>query len=111
MVAEPKERERNDHRRRDCDKGEPGDFPFVGKPTALFQTIHLAAVVAGVPPAKPKDPQPTQLPLQFINHIAAAADKTRFCSSRAPLRPCARCHHCAPTLFLSKMPRPLRDSS
>ena len=36
VIAEPKERKRNDDRRRDRDKREPGNLPFVGKPRWSF---------------------------------------------------------------------------
>ena len=36
VIAEPKERKRNDHRRRDREKREPGNLPFVGKPRWSF---------------------------------------------------------------------------
>ena len=32
VIAEPKERKRNDDRRRDRNKREPGNLPFIGKP-------------------------------------------------------------------------------
>ncbi len=36
VIAEPKERKRNDQRRRDRDKRQPGNLPFVGKPRRSF---------------------------------------------------------------------------
>ena len=44
MIAEPKERKRNDQRRRDRDKRKPGNLPFVGKPRwSFYFAIHAAS--------------------------------------------------------------------
>jgi hypothetical protein len=40
VIAEPKERKRNDHCRRDRDKRKPGNFSFVGKPRCFFYFAH-----------------------------------------------------------------------
>src|ERR1043166_8569764 len=40
VIAEPKKRERNEHRGRDRDKREPGNLPFVGKPGCFFYFAH-----------------------------------------------------------------------
>src|SRR5262249_22785791 len=62
-------------------KGEQVVFPLEEKRPGFLKTFHLAVVGAGAPPKKQKAPQPPQLLLHLKNNIAAAADKTRFCSS------------------------------
>jgi hypothetical protein len=59
---------------------------------------HFRTVAAGVSPAESRSMQPTRLPLQFIDHIAAGDGRMHFCSTRVPLPPFARCHRFGPTL-------------
>ena len=59
---------------------------------------HFGTVAAGVSPAESRSTQPTRLPLQFIDHIAAGDGRMHFCSIRVPLPLFARCHRFEPTL-------------
>jgi hypothetical protein len=68
VLPEPKQTERDQHRRRRRAYGQPGETIFVRRPTPRFGrssrfVIHWpSTVVAGVSPAT--TPQPTRLPLQ-----------------------------------------------
>jgi hypothetical protein len=45
MIAEPKERQRNDDGGRNREKREPRKLPFVGKPASrLWFAIHFTAI-------------------------------------------------------------------
>jgi hypothetical protein len=59
---------------------------------------HFGTVAAGVSPAESRSTQPTRLPLQFINRIAAGDGKMHFCSTRVPLPLFVRCHRFGPAL-------------
>jgi hypothetical protein len=59
---------------------------------------HFRTVAAGESPAESRSTQPTRLPLQFIDHIAADDGRKHFCSAQALLLPYARCRRFGPAL-------------
>ena len=113
VIAKPKQNKRNNNGRDARSECEPGNSAFVGIAVRIFWFArHFCTVVAGVAPAGSGLAQPRRrLPLRFINHIAADAGKTRFCSSPVPPPPFARYHRFAPALFVSGTLRLPQDSS